>query len=204
MGIIDINFYFQSDNVQAVKSFLLNPSLWGSLAGSSLSSIVAIGIMRKNISRDRTLKHKEKLEEFLVEAVFFRDCVDLLIKRMLGYASYQHLEENIPRGDIEFSLQEQLAEIKVNKKMCQRDILRYLSQIKSVDRTKFSYEYYQHYFKIRYICENQLEIFYDHSLENESSGVAEIIKDEIKSIKIELDKLNEIISIKEREFKKIN
>ncbi|QHZ46980.1 hypothetical protein [Bacillus sp. NSP9.1] len=203
MGIIDINFYLQSDNVQAVKNIFLNPSLWGSLAGATLSSSAAIIIMWLNAERDKKTKRKDKLEEFLVEAVFFRDCVNLLIKHMDAYASYQHLEENIPRRNISHSLQEQMGEIKENKKMNEKDILRYLSQIRSVDRTKFSYEYYQHYFKIKYICENQLEFFWDRSLENDISGAAEIILKEIKALKNELDKLNEIISAKEIEFEKI-
>ncbi|MDK2600242.1 hypothetical protein QO179_20070 [Bacillus stercoris] len=70
MGIIDINFYLQSDNVQAVKNIFLNPSLWGSLAGATLSSSAAIIIMWLNAERDKKTKRKDKLEEFLVEAVF--------------------------------------------------------------------------------------------------------------------------------------
>ncbi|MEC2236134.1 hypothetical protein P9G78_15210 [Bacillus subtilis] len=116
MGIIDINFYFQSDNVQAVKNIFLNPSLWGSLAGASLSSSAAIIIMWLNAERDKKTKRKDKLEEFLVEAVFFRDCVSELIEHMDAYASRQHFEENIPRGDISPSLKRQLAEIKEQKK----------------------------------------------------------------------------------------
>ncbi|MFW2110362.1 hypothetical protein [Bacillus spizizenii] len=203
MGTIDINFYLQSDNVQAVKNIFLNPSLWGSLAGATLSSSAAILIMWLNAERDKKTKRKDKLEEFLVEAVFFRDCVNYLTEHMDAYASRQHFEENIPRGDISPSLKRQLAEIKEQKKINEKDILRYLTYIKSVDRTKFSYEYYQHYFKIKYICENDLEFFWDRSMKYDISGAAEIMLKAIKNLKIELNKLNEIISAREIEFKKI-
>ncbi|QGX66468.1 hypothetical protein GPA07_13780 [Bacillus sp. ms-22] len=191
MGIIDINFYFQSDNVQAVKSFLLNPSLWGSLAGASLSSIVAIGIMRKNLSRDRTLKLKEKLEEFLVEAVYFRDCVKLLIDQMDAFARTQRYEDYISEEEAE-----------LYKKMDEKEIIRCFKQINSVDRTKFSYEYYQHYFEIKRICEFELEFLWNQSMEHNAKGVPNLIFEDIEALKIELDKLNEIISAKEIELEK--
>ncbi|MFU1718317.1 MULTISPECIES: hypothetical protein [Bacillus amyloliquefaciens group] len=203
MGIIDINFYLQSDNVQAVKNIFLNPSLWGSLAGATLSSSAAILIMWLNAERDKKTKRKDKLEEFLVEAVFFRDSVNLLIEHMDAYASVQHILENSPRGDISHSLKRQLTDLKEHKKINEKDILRYLTYIKSVDRTKFSFEYYQHYFKIKYICENDLEFFWDRSMKYDISGAAEIILKAIKDLKIELNKLNEIISAREIEFKKI-
>ncbi|MCY8950012.1 hypothetical protein MOE28_09205 [Bacillus atrophaeus] len=122
---------------------------------------------------------------------------------MDAYASRQHFEENIPRGDISPSLKRHLADIKEQKRINEKDILRYLTYIKSVDRTKFSYEYYHHYFKIKYICENDLEFFWDRSMKYDISGAAEIMLKAIKDLKIELNKLNEIIYAREIEFKKI-
>lgn len=122
---------------------------------------------------------------------------------MDSYASKQHFEENIPRGDISSSLKEQLADIKKIKKINEKDILRYLTYIKSVDRTKFSYEYYQPYFKIKYICENYIEFFWERSMKDDISGAAEFIQKSIKDLKVELNNLNEIITEKETEFKNL-
>ncbi|MCY8606607.1 hypothetical protein [Bacillus sonorensis] len=189
--------------MQAAKNIFMNPSLWGSLAGALLSSSVAILIMIRNAERERKTKHKDKLEDFLIEAVFFRESVNYLVKHMKAYAFEQHLEEGISRIDLSARETRQLNDVKAAKKLHEEDILRYFSKIKSTNKNRFTYDYFQHYLKIIDLCEHDLEFFWDRSMKNDVSGVAEIMDSAIKDLKIELEKLDDIISKKEIEFENI-
>ncbi|MEC1488897.1 hypothetical protein [Bacillus subtilis] len=177
---------------------LLSPSLWGSLLGALISAGVAIFIMQFNARRESKNKNIDRLEQFLIEAIYFRDNVMSLENCLEKYIFVTEEIKNrlvgIKRDDSEYGRGLSMAQ-KANEEYA----IRCLNNIKSVDKNKFSFEYVQHYSIIVSVC-STLELYF---LKIHPSHEA-LVKVEINKLKQELKKLNEIIETKEQDFLKLN
>ncbi|MCY9418581.1 hypothetical protein MOF50_18460, partial [Bacillus inaquosorum] len=194
--IININFYFPSNSAQTVNNLigiLLSPSLWGSLLGALISAGIAIFIMQFNARRESKNKNIDRLEQFLIEAIYFRDNVMSLDNCLEKYIIVTEEIKN-QRDDPEYGRGLSMAQ-KANEEYA----IRCLNNIKSVDKNKFSFEYVQHYSVIVTVC-STLELYF---LKIHPSHEAHV-KVASNKLKQELKKLNEIIETKEQDFLKLN
>ncbi|UJX16500.1 hypothetical protein [Bacillus sp. R45] len=202
--IININFYFPASSAQTANNIIgifLSPGLWGSLIGATISACVAIMIMQANAKREIKNKKIDRLEQFLIEAIYFRDNIMSLKGCLEKYVLIteeikERLNAPIKRDDSEYGRGLSKAQIS-NEEYA----IRCLNNLKNVDKNKFSFEYVQHYSAIVEVCSTLEHYFYFLKIHTPRElGV----KQAINKLESELRKLNEIIETNEREFLKLN
>ncbi|MDL5022657.1 hypothetical protein [Bacillus velezensis] len=179
----------------------MSPGLWGSLIGATISAFVAIMIMQANAKREIRNKKIDRLEQFLIEAIYFRDNVMSLKYCLEEYVFITRKIKELPKGSNQPDdpgYEKGLSNAQLSS---EEYAIRCLNNIKSVDKNKFSFEYVQHYSAIVEVCSTLEHYFYFLKIHTPR----EIrVKQAINKLESELRKLNEIIETNEREFLKLN
>jgi len=192
-------FYLNEWFINLVK----DGSFIGSLLGAILSGLVAILVLIKGIKHQNNLFTKTEIGDFLREATYLSNSVTSLEMMIKEYIKHQRHEEMLRLPDEIGNDLGVLSEIRVFKEMNGQVIKNILSKIQSVDRKAFNYEGFDLYLEIINLCEKEIEFFWNRSMNNRVSGVADMLDKYITELSELNHQLNKLIQQQKKRIKKL-